>query len=271
MCFLQPTSHRDRPGRGRAFTLIELLVVIAIIAILAALLLPVLSQAKATARAVKCKSNLRQLGIALQLYVHASDGKYPYYAQWFLSGSKPPWISWEMGLEPYYALKWTNANFHCPAYKGKIVFEDAFAAGLYWGSYGYNRSGSGPLGGPVNWGLGNTWQIMIGSSQPQQLTLESRLKSPSEMFAIGDSRTASPGPPGEYRGLDYIYPGVWPAGVLPVGGSEYRPIPPHRRDYNLVFCDDHVEAVRRKKFIDPSSTWQNWNYDHEPHSEWWNQ
>ncbi len=77
-------------GRERGFTLIELLVVVSVIALLLALLMPALTRARNQARKVICRSNLRQFGSVLLMYVEGNDGRLPLgngTALWLLRGS----------------------------------------------------------------------------------------------------------------------------------------------------------------------------------------
>jgi prepilin-type N-terminal cleavage/methylation domain-containing protein/prepilin-type processing-associated H-X9-DG protein len=113
--------------RRAGFTLIELLVVIAVIAILAAILYPVFSQARDRARQASCLSNLRQIGTAFEMYRQDYDHAYP--GNPLADGTKT--VANEKtdveGIRPYYQVLYPYVKnfgiFQCPS-RGKGFFGD---------------------------------------------------------------------------------------------------------------------------------------------------
>ena len=91
----------SRPSARQAFTLVELLVVISIIVLLAALLLPVLSHARKKAQAAYCISNLKQVGLAVFMYVDGEGDFFPCVHGDDYENPQPPEAEWWEMLAPY--------------------------------------------------------------------------------------------------------------------------------------------------------------------------
>jgi prepilin-type N-terminal cleavage/methylation domain-containing protein/prepilin-type processing-associated H-X9-DG protein len=270
-----------KAGKSRAFTLIELLVVIAIIAILAALLLPTLTRAKTTAQSIKCRSNLRQIGIGLSLYVNDFH-VFPH--GWMAQAAGLGWL-WVDQLTPYTRSWWTNELYRCPAnglkgFKGTSVsgsspFDRPYPVER---DYDYNESGSGGLAargassggrGPRAKGLG--WVFPESGSDWIRQVSETEVLTPSDMFAVGDSAFARPtlGAVTESMFVPACFYGKIGFGSTT---SQREEAQRRRHDgrFNAVFCDGHAESLKTNQIFGLNDTsMRRWNRDHESHEERW--
>ena len=266
-------------GSDQAFTLVELLVVIAVIAILAALLLSAVTKAKDAAKSAACKSNLRQLGFALNMYVDDFD-KYPgnraMYSEGAFQGFWGTGMNW---LNPYLgghydpdALNslyyWADGRrtvFSCPAVKPR------YYPGLFGGqglsvyslNYGYNELGTGWNDGKLRLGLGFTVYMTgfapggFGPLGPRNYVKPGDVRNPVNMIAIGD-------------GANWIAPNnPRDAGIINQSQASSLFLP-HNGSANIVFSDGHVEHAKGLKWIEGSeAARRRWNNDDQPHPETW--
>ena len=127
-----------KPESKRGFTLIELLVVIAIIAILAAILFPVFAQAREQARKASCLSNMKQLGLAQQMYAQDYDDMLP---GWPNPSAHPLYGVWGWSIVvPLLDAYVKNSNvWSCPSAPKNALFLEGPKGQQIAVNYGYNE------------------------------------------------------------------------------------------------------------------------------------
>ncbi len=268
-------SHARYQGRYRkcipcGFTLIELLVVIAIIAILAALLLPALSKAKAAAKRIHCASNLHQLGAALHLYVD-DFRHYPAFNAGTISLGRNAY--WDAQILPYAAGN--KGVFLCAGLtspRGQVTVSNNWNQTMFGGpgfsrlshpneSYGFNTWGVGLQSLSANaTGFGQN-SYFVGANALGKGIADSGVASPGEMIAIGDYDP----------GIDDDGDGDHPDCLFSYCLTGKH----HGGKANVVFCDAHVEYGKIAAWAAPAYLLRSglhneivrmrWNNDHQIH------
>jgi len=245
-----------RVGRRPAFTLVELLVVIAIISILAAMLLPALNRAKGEAQLIKCKSNLRQMGIGLIGFVQ-DYSYYPGVGSYLKDGGY-----WFQRLQPYTQSTWTKPLYDCPGFDFDVAKRRPLLFGdldtINQGEYSYNWTGTGQSSGG-KFGLGQSYLAPVNIS-------ESRVLAPSDMVAISDAYDEA----GD--NLDFgitLMPGYQLADDEAMRerareSARRR----HTGNFNVLFCDGHIRHMKPSKlFGQEDDALRRLNNDHQPHRD----
>ncbi len=258
-----------------AFTLVELLVVVAVLAILAALLLPELSRAKQEAQQTKCQSNLRQVGLALRMYVDDNDNRYP-----FLLGVGAAADPWHGQLAPYLEITAANdTKLTCPAFRAAIRSWTRSQPALFAGpGYSYNAFGTGGVeSGQVRLGLGfSPDPLLRGASQAPPIS-DAEVKVPSEMYAVTDSFYVPLDPAlnsgqtscGHIETFPFLNRTKRSQRTFTGLAFRLQQPPQHRDDANMLFCDGHVSPIELSELFDVKKTAANWNNDYDPHPETW--